>query len=253
MPYTVNQLATLAHVSVRTLHHYDAIGLLHPSFIAKNGYRQYEERELIRLQQILFFRELDFSLDDIARIMRSPDFTVIEALKAQQALVKLKRARLDTLIETINTTIKSMTDNTPLVTEELYDAFRDDDVKQYQDEVKERWGNTDAYKQSAARVGKMTKAQMEKLKADGKAFTEELAKTMDYSFDSDEAQAMVQKHYDGVNVFYTCSIAMYRNLGQMYVDDARFTAYYDAFRPGLAAWLRDAINFYCDHAASSRR
>lgn len=139
-----------------------------------------------------------------------------------------------------------MADNTPLATEELYDAFKDDDVKQYQDEVKERWGNTDAYKESMKRVGKMTKAQMDKLKADGKAFNAQLAKTMDYAFDSAEAQAMVQKHYDGVNFFYTCLISMYRNLGQMYVDDARFTATYDTLRPGLAAWLRDAIAYYCD-------
>lgn len=148
MPYTVNQLATLANISVRTLHHYDAIGLLRPSFIAKNGYRQYEEQELVRLQHILFFRELDFSLDDIKRIMSSPEFDVIEALKSQEALMKLKRARLDTLIKSIHNTIQSMTDNTPLASEELYDALKDDDVKQYQDEVKERWG-------TRTRIGKV--------------------------------------------------------------------------------------------------
>lgn len=107
-------------------------------------------------------------------------------------------------------------------------------------------GNTDAYRESMKRVGRMTKGEMDTLKADGKALNVELAKTMDYPFDSAEAQAMVQKHYDGINFFYTCPVEMYRNLGQMYVDDARFTATYEAFRPGLAVWLRDAIGYYCD-------
>lgn len=130
--------------------------------------------------------------------------------------------------------------------EELYDAFKDDDVKHYQDELKHRWGDTDAYKQSMARVGKMTKAQMDTLKEDGKKLTQKLADAMDKDIKSVEVQELIAEHYKGIQFFYDCSLPMYRNLGTMYVDDARFTAYYDKFRPGLAVFVRDAIEYFCD-------
>ncbi len=143
-----------------------------------------------------------------------------------------------------------MQNNQPIKGDELYDAFKDDDVKQYQAEVKERWGNTEAYKQSTAKIAKMTKDEMAKLKEDGKKFTQKLADTMDLPVDSPEAQALVAEHYKGIQFFYDCPTEMYRNLGKMYVDDPRFTAYYDTFRPGLAVWLRDAINYFCDQRTS---
>lgn len=246
MSYTVQQLATLASISVRTLHYYDEIGLLTPSSIAKNGYRHYEDKELVRLQQILFFRELDFPLEEIKRMLNRPDFHVIEALRDQKQLMLLKRKRLDGLIRSIEKTIMTMQTSTPLQDEELYDAFKDEDVKQYQDEVRQRWGDTDAYKQSLARVRKMTKQEMEKLKADGKAFTKTLADAMDKAPTDPTVQALIAEHYKGIQFFYECPLTMYRNLGQMYVDDPRFTAYYDTFRPGLAIFVRDAITHYCD-------
>lgn len=245
MNYTVNQLAKLAHISVRTLHYYDQIGLLKPSSVAKNGYRYYQDNELVRLQQILFFRELDFPLEEIKRMLNRSEYNVIEALKDQRNLMLLKRVRLNKLIKSIDKTITTMSNNEQQQDNEMYDAFKDNDVKQYQEEVKQRWGNTDAYKQSMARVGKMTKAQMDKLKEDGKKFTQKLADNMDKDVKSAEAQALIQQHYDGIQFFYDCPIEMYRNLGQMYVDDPRFTKYYDKFRPGLAVWVRDAIAYYC--------
>lgn len=252
MAYTVQQLARLAGVSARTLRFYDSIHLLSPSHVGDNGYRYYEHAELVRLQQILFFRELDFSLDDIKRMMHAPGFDVLRALRDQQHLLRLKRKRLDTLIRSIDHTITSMQQHTPPSDETLYDAFKDDDVKAYQAEVKERWGNTDAYKHSMEKVRKMTKQQMEELKARTKDLTQRLADAMDLDPASEGAQALVAQHHAGIEFFYPCSMQMYRGLGQMYVDDPRFTAYYDAFRPGLAVWLRDAITVYCDtHAHMS--
>jgi DNA-binding transcriptional MerR regulator len=249
MDYTVHELATLAGVSVRTLHYYDEIGLLVPASTLKNGYRQYEEPQLIRLQQILFFRELDFELSEIKELLSRPGYSVVGALREQKKLLELKRKRIGKLLTTINTTIMSITNDKKINNAELYDAFNDKDVKEYQEEVKQRWGNTDAYKQSMAKVSRMTKAEMEALKAQQKNLTERLAAGMDVSFESDEAQALVQEHYRGVQLFYDCPLEMYRNLGKMYVDDSRFTAYYDKFRPGLAVWLRDAINYFCDQCA----
>lgn len=246
MSYTVNQLSKLAGISVRTLHYYDQIGLLKPTYIAENGYRSYDEAELMRLQQILFFRELEFSLQDIKKLLSRPDYSVVAALQDQKTLMRLKRDRIDRLIKSINKTIATMNSNQKTNNEEMYNAFNDAEIKEYQDEVKQRWGNTEAYKQSMQRVGKMTKQEMEKLKADGKAFTQELANAMDKPVEHPDVQALIQKHYEGVQFFYECSIEMYRNLGNMYVDDPRFTAYYDAFQPGLAMFVRDAIRYYCD-------
>lgn len=246
MTHTVHQLAKLAGVTPRTLRYYDRVGLLSPSHHGKNGYRYYGEKEMIRLQQILFFRELEFPLEDIKRMLNRPDFNVIDALRDQKKLMRLKRDRIDRLLTSIDKTIKTMTDDKNMQGEEMYDAFKDDDVKQYQEEVKQRWGDSDAYTQSMAKVGKMTKAEMDKLKEDGKKFTQSLADAMDKDAASPEVQALIAQHHAGINFFYECKPSMYRGLGQMYVDDPRFTAYYDKFRPGLAAFVRDAINVYCD-------
>jgi DNA-binding transcriptional MerR regulator len=248
MPYTIHTLAKLAGFSVRTLHYYDEISLLFPASIQKNGYRQYEEPQLIRLQQILFFRELDFELSEIKEILNRPNYSIVGALREQKKMIELKRNRLDKLITTINKTITVMTDNQPIKADELYDAFKDDDVKKYQAEVKERWGTTDAYKQSTAKVAKMTKVEMEVLKEKQKKLTQKLADAMELPVESAPAQTLIAEHYKGIQFFYDCPTEMYRNLGEMYVNDQRFTAYYDKFRPGLAVWLRDAINHFCDAA-----
>lgn len=139
-----------------------------------------------------------------------------------------------------------MTQMQSQTTDELYDAFKDEDVKEYQEEVKQRWGDTDAYKQSMARTSKMTKAQMDELKQKGKAHTQALADNMYKGIDHPDVQALIKKSHEGVNFFYDCSLEMFRNLGNMYVDDPRFTAYYEKFAPGLAVFVRDAINFYCN-------
>lgn len=245
--YTIHQLAELAHISTRTLRYYDQIGLLEPSRRSSNGYRLYGEVELLRLQQILFFRELEFPLEEIMRIMGMPHFNQIAALKDQRRLLGMKKVRLEKLISTITKTIKHMADKTKSTPAELYDAFKDEDVKHYQAEVKQRWGNSEAYKQSAQRVKKMTKAEMEKIKVDGKAHAQAIADAMSKGPAHPDVQVLIAKSHEGINFFYDCSLEMFRNLGQMYVDDARFSAYYEKFAPGLAVFMRDAITIYCDN------
>ncbi len=244
MTYTIHKLATLSGVSVRTLHYYDEIQLLLPARREDNGYRLYGEAELLRLQQILFFRELDFPLQDIGRILDSPGFMVEQSLLDHKQLIKLKQKRLNKLLKTIDLTLYSMSNNQPASDDELYDAFKDDDVKQYQAEVKARWGNTDAYKQSQAKVSKMTNREMDELKANADKFNRRLAAAMGKDLADAEVQALVAEHYAGINFFYTCSIDMYKNLAEMYVADPRFSAYYDKYAPGLAVFLRDAIHHF---------
>lgn len=258
MSYSVQQLATLSGITVRTLHYYDEIGLLKPSRIEKNGYRSYEEPELLKLQQILFFREMEFSLEQIGEMFSSPRFDAVEALCDQRKLIELKKKRLTGLIHTIDKTISSMTNenssnghndrkNGRKITDaELYDAFKDDDIKEYQEEARQRWGNTDAYKQSMAKVSKMTKAEMDKLKKDGEAHTKTIAENMHKGVAHPDVQALIQKSYDGVNFFYPCSLEMFRNLGKMYVADPRYGAYYEKHAKGLAEFMEHAIAYYCD-------
>ncbi len=247
MGYTIQQLATLAGVSVRTLHHYDAIGLLKPSRLLSNGYRQYEEPELLRLQQILFFRELEFPLVEIKRIMHAPNYSAIAALQEQKRLLKHKQRRYDQLIQSLTKTIKSMQQQDQIQPEQLYDVWKDNDAKQYQEEVKDRWGNTEAYKQSQQRVSQLTKQQMEQLKADSKRHLQALADAMPKGIAHPDVQVLIANSHASVNFFYDCSLEMFRNLGKMYVEDPRFTATYDAYAPGLAQFVHEAIDYYCDH------
>jgi DNA-binding transcriptional MerR regulator len=248
MNYTVKQLAKLAGISVRTLHYYDEVGLLKPSFVKMNGYRFYEEKELIKLQQILFFRELDFSLDKIKQIMESPEFDSVAALSDQKKLLELKKKRIEGLLQTISKTITAMKGGDFMSNDDTYSAFNDPTYKKYKDEVEERWGNTDAYKQSKERVGKMSKADLDRVKAEGEAIARTTAELMvkGFSHDSAEVQKQVDLFYQHLHNFYDPSPEMFRGLGQMYVDDPRFTKVYEDRAKGFAIFMRDAMAYYAD-------
>jgi adenosyl cobinamide kinase/adenosyl cobinamide phosphate guanylyltransferase len=129
--------------------------------------------------------------------------------------------------------------------QELYDPF-DDGVRQYQEEVKQRWSDTEAYKQSMKRVQKMTKEEMEIMKESAELLIQNLARSMDKGIRDKEVQALIAEHYKGIQFFYDCPLKMYRGLGKMYVDDPRFAAYYNRHRSGLAIFMRDAIAYFCD-------
>lgn len=248
MVYTVKQLVEIANISVRTLHYYDEIGLLKPSFVKSNGYRCYTEKELLKLQQILFFKELEFPLGDVVKILHSPDFDRVSALKDQRKLLELKRKRFENLLRTINKTIDSLSEKggEDMNNDDLFASFDDDELVENMKEAKKRWGNTDAYKQSVQRVKHWTKSDYNRLKEEGNKFTQKLAAAMDKEIPSKEVQELIAQHHKGIEYFYECSYEMYRGLGELYVTDPRFTAYYDKFRPGLAKWLQKAINYYCE-------
>lgn len=244
MAYTVGDVAKLAHVSVRTLHHYDEVGLLHPSERSESGYRLYTLDDLEHLQQVLFYKELGFSLDEIRGLMADPAFDRREALLVQRELIAEQSLRLEALLGLIDKTLTSMERGIPMTKEEMFEVFGDFDPSQYEDEVKERWGDTDAYRESARRTKRYRKEDWERIKAEGAAnmevmlalFDEGVPPTDPRAMDvADEARLQIDRN------FYPCSREMHVNLGEMYVADARFTAFYDQHRPGLAAWFRDAI------------
>jgi DNA-binding transcriptional MerR regulator len=246
MSYTVQQLATLAGVSVRTLHHYDQVGLLKPARVKNNGYRFYEEAELLRLQQILFFRELDFPLEDIKKIITSPSFNMEEALRDQRKLIGMKKDRLSLLVKTIDKTIKKINKQTNMEDQELYGNFSKEEMEKYNEEAKEKWGHTEAYKQSTERVKKMGKDGLNKVLKESGELTLEIAEAMKDGAkpESDKTQKLIARHYAGLRAFYEPNPEMYRGLAEMYVADPRFKANYEKVAEGLAEYLRDGMLYY---------
>ena len=243
MAWTVGGAASIANVSVRTLHHYHQIGLLLPSERSESGYRLYSEGDLERLYQILLFRELGFALPDIRRIMLDPGFDRAEALRAQRSLLVEKARRTQAMLEAIDAALAATEGGTTMTTEEradmfgeLFDGF---DPADYEDEVKERWGETAAYKQSTARTKRYTKADWARIAAESGAVTAEFVALMDEGLapDSPEAIAVADRHHAHLEKwFYDCPPKMYAGLAQMWVDDDRFTKNIDRAGEGLAAY-----------------
>ena len=254
--YSIQELAKLANVSKRTLKHYDEIGLLKPQRQGSNNYRRYTRDELLRLQQILFFRELDFPLNEIKKIMNSPQFDMAIALGNHRALIAIKRDRLDKLMKTIDQTIIKIKDpknkKTTMTDQDLYSSFSKEEEEKYAAEAKERWGNTDAYKQSQERYGKMSDREKEAVAIAGDTLMKEIAKAFKVgeSATGPEMQKLIAKHYEGLRTFYDPNPELYRGLGEMYVADERFTAFYDRYAPGLAPFMRDAMIAYADGLAA---
>lgn len=246
MAYTVKQLATLSGVTARTLHFYDEAGLLKPSRSEKNGYRQYGEEDLLRLQQILFFRELEFPVAQIKRILNAPSFDMRAALRDHRELITLKKKRLSGLVKTIDRTLEKLERKTSMDDQDLYGNFTKDEMDAYAEEAKRRWGDTEAYRQSRERVARMSKEEMNVAMKAGEDLIREIVAARAKGAASPEVQALIERHYDGLRTFYEPNLAMYRGLGNMYADDPRFTAYYEKFDAGLAVFLRDAINAFCD-------
>jgi MerR family transcriptional regulator, thiopeptide resistance regulator len=245
MMYTVKQLAKKAGVTVRTLHYYDEIGVLKPSFMKENGYRYYEEKELQKLQQILFFRELEFPLDDIIQMMNTPEYHTLEALADQRKLLEMKRRRLDGLLNTIDQTMRKLKEGEMMSSEDLFASFTNSQIEQYKEEVQAKWGKTHAYKQSVERTKQWTKKDFERIKEEGQAITLSLSKLVDQGAASAEVQGHIERHFQHINQFYDCSYEMYRNLGNMYSEDQRFAENYNKVAPHLAEFMRDAIMYFC--------
>jgi len=247
--YAVKQLAKMAGVSVRTLHHYDQIGLLKPSARTAASYRQYGEKDLLRLQQILFFSELDFSLSEIKKIVDRSGFDQVTALENHRTLLQERVKRLHRLVKTIDKTIQKLSEEKMEMTdEELYAGFTKEQIAEIQREVRERYDPA-IVKESQARVRQMSREQLQKVKQAGDEIPRALAALMDGVAKPDDArvQALIARHHAWVGQFYTVSPEMYRGLGQMYVEDARFRANYDKHRAGLAEFMRAAMDYYCDH------
>jgi MerR family transcriptional regulator, thiopeptide resistance regulator len=248
MAWTVGSAAEIAKVSVRTLHHYDEIGLLSPSDRSESGYRLYSAGDLERLHQILLFRELGFALPEIRDIMCDPGFDRVSALEAQRTLLAEKARRTEAMLSAIDAALKAARGGIAMTKEdmtemfgEMFDGFNPDE---YEAEVQERWGETDAYEQSAERTKHYTKNDWAQIKAEGDANTAEFIRLMDAGIapDSPEAfAAAAEKHAQLERWFYDAPLAMFANLSDMWVNDPRFKKNIDKPREGLAEYERAAV------------
>ncbi|WP_394825649.1 MerR family transcriptional regulator [Pendulispora albinea] len=241
--YKIGQLARLAHISVRALHHYDDIDLVRPSGRSESGYRLYTERDLERLQQVLFFRELGFPLERIARILADPTFDRRAALIEQRARLTADAERTRALIELVDRTLSTMDEGAPMKPEDMFEGF---DPSKYEEEAKARWGHTEAYAQSLERARSYGQADWQTIHAEAAATTRAFAELFQSGVSSGDPRAMdlAEQHRQHIDRwFYACSYAMHVGLGRMYVADARFAASYEKYAAGLAQFIADAIRF----------
>jgi DNA-binding transcriptional MerR regulator len=244
--YTVSQVAKMAGVSVRTLHHYDQIGLLKPSARTEAGYRLYGEPELLRLQQILFFKELDIPLDEVRQILDDPGFDQVAALEHHRQLLHRRMERLKRLLKTIDRTIDKLTeDDMTLTDEELYEGFTTEQIERYKREAREMYGPAQV-EESERMVKKMSRAEWKAVGAEGEAVTTALAALADRGPGDAEVQTLIARHHAWIENFYPCSAEMYRGLGQLYVEHPEFRAFYEKYRPDLADFMSAAMNHYAD-------
>jgi DNA-binding transcriptional MerR regulator len=253
MSYSVGDVARSAGVTVRTLHHYDEIGLLPPSGRSTAGYRQYDDRDLERLQEVLFYRELGFGLDEIMALVSVPIFNRAQILRQQRILIERRIDRLQSMATAVDRAMRALEEGSTMNNEELFgtlnkedqiEIFGDFDPKRYEAEVRERWSETEAYAESSKRTARYTKDDWKRMGEEAGVINQSLADlfaagTSPEAETSMEAAEQHRLHID--RWFYPCSHELHAGLGEMYVADPRFTKFWDEIRPGLAAFVRDAF------------
>lgn len=247
----VNEAAKLAGVSVRTLHYYDRIGLLKPAQVGENGYRLYGEEDFIRLQQILFFKELDFSLEEIKNILDNPRFDRISALKTHKQLLVDKKRRLENIIQSVEQTIKSIEGGEAMSKQEMFEPFDMREIeehrKKYEQETRDKYGATDAYEQSRRKTAGYKEEDWKRIQHQLEVIYKRMIAAMPGGPGCEEAQhaaADLRNHIS--SSYYDCTPEIFRGLGDMYVNDPRFTKNIDKYQEGLAEFLREAMHEYCD-------
>jgi DNA-binding transcriptional MerR regulator len=244
MSWTVGELARLAGVTVRTLHHYDRIGLVRPSERTAAGYRSYAEHDLDRLHQVLVYRELGFPLEEVATLLDHPDADPVAHLRRQHRLLLERLERTRAMVAAVEKEMEARQMAVPLTPEERFEVFGDQDPAQYEAEVEERWGDTDAYAQSRRRVATYGKDDWLRIKEEAADVERRFAEALRSGVPADSVPAMdvAEEHRQHISRwFYDCPPEMHAGLGQMYVQDERFTAHYEQVAPGLAGYVSTAV------------
>jgi len=244
MAFTVGELAKLTGVTVRTLHHYDEIELVQPSDRSPAGYRLYGDGDVLRLQQVLLYRELGLALDEIAQVLADPAHSARASLIRHREVLVGKRARLDAMLAALDRALRHEEGKAPMQADDVKSMFEGFDPAQYDDEAKARWGNTDSYRESMKRTKGYGKVEWENIRREADEIYQRFAELMREGGKADDARArgVVEAHRAHIDRwFYPCSREMQRGLGEMYAADPRFTANFDKIAVGLAVFIRDAI------------
>lgn len=243
MSYPVGRVAELAGVSVRTLHHYDEIGLLRPGDRSPAGYRLYRDGDLERLRQIMLYRELGFSLEEIAAIL-DPESDPLVHLRRQHRLLTERIERLRRMTTAVEYEMEARQVGISMTPEERLEVFGDFRPEDYEAEAEERWGETDAYRESQRRVSSYTKQDWTRIKAEAEAIDERLADLLSSgtAAESEAAMDAAEQHRRHITRwFYDCTSEIHVGLAELYVADPRFKTRYEAIAPGLAEFVRAAV------------
>lgn len=255
MFYKVKEVAEITGVTVRTLHHYDRIGLLTPAQNSQAGYRLYNQENLEKLQQILFFREMDFRLQEIKDMLHSPNFDREQALKMHKNFLLQKKKRLEKILNTIEQTLSAIHNNMPLEKRDLFGGLQMDTINKhkalYAKEVKERWGKTSAYKESERKTSQYNSQDWQNIQQQLSGIYQKIIANMSQGAHNPQVQEAVATLRESFcQYFYNCTPEIFRSLGEMYVNDPRFSAYFEDMQSGLAQFLHEAIAIYCDRLNS---
>lgn len=250
--YSVKQIARLAGVSVRTLHLYDQIGLLKPSVRTQANYRQYGEPELLRLQQILFYRELDLPLKEIAEILNDPGFDLIRALSGHRKALLKRRDRLNTLLKTIDKTIINLKNKTMNNAEELYEGMPKEQAVAWRKEAIDKWGE-DVVLRSEKALLEMDRLDIEKLKTEQKDIAQKLRSLAGKDPESDEVQEQIARHYANIRNFWGADdptdlkAETYKGLANLYVTDERYTLADGKPDPAYARFMHKGMLYFANN------
>lgn len=252
MTYAVGKVAKISGISLRTLRYYDQIGLLSPKKNTESGYRIYTEDDLLKLQQILFYKELAFSLEEISTLVSAPDFDRKKALESQIKLLKKQSEKYAVLAQLATNTLINLNGGIKMKANDMFEGFDYEKMlenqKKHEPEVVERWGSSDAYKISKDRTSKYSKEDWEKINAEQSINLENLSELYKsgVSFDNSKVQKLVENAHIFIDkYFYPCSLEIFSGLGNMYVLDERFAANYEKYSEGLTKFYNEAIQFYC--------
>lgn len=250
MAYRVKEVADLTGISIRTLHHYDHIGLLKPSFLTDAGYRMYNNQDLERLQQILFFKELDFPLQKIKEILDHPAFDPKHALQLHREVIIAKKERLERIIQTIDQKIQEIEEGAEMEKNKMFTAFNlkeiEEHKKKYSEEAKQTYGK-EFVRQVEEVTASYTDAQWSFIMGKWKDLYERMARYIGDNPSHPEVQRAVDEYRQLItDYFYDCTPEIFRGLGDLYVQDERFTKNIDQYGNGLSRFLCEAIHIYCD-------
>jgi len=249
---SVGQVSTQLGVTVRTLHHYDETGLVRPSERSAAGYRRYTPEDLTRLQHVVVYRRLGFSLEEIAELLDADPAGVESHLRRQREAVSARLDELHSLITAIDRALETVMADRPMTTADMKELFGDAFNEEYQAEAEERWGETDAWKQSRSRTKQYTRSDWESIKAEQEEATMAFVRAMEAGLPatSDEAMDAAEGHRRHIHDrFYDLGYDLHRGLADMYLADPRFTRTYEDIREGLAQYVHDAIHANADRHA----